>query len=402
MTPLLADVKVVDFSRIFAAPDSTQTLGDLGADVIKIEQPNDGDSCRQLGVTRQQLEALDGGASPSFLAFNRNKRSVVIDLSSTAGQEIARRLVADSDVVVNNFRPGTMERWGLDYESLRDANPRLIYCDFYAYGAVGPMAHVGANDLALQAHSGLMSITGEEGGPPVRAGSAIIDLHASLAIVAGILAALLHREKTGRGQRVETSLLRSSAHLMSYFYQDYWLTGHMHRRLGTANHLSVPNQMFPAVDGFVIIIAPTDEMWKRCASALDPSSLDLPAFEKADDRLRRRADVVAAMSAVTSRMTKAEIVDRLAAVKVNVSIVQDIGEAAQDPQLAAIGGVLEFEEEGGSRKYVAMPFHLSESPPLMRKRPPRLDEHTDEVLGEMGYGADSLEALRAQGVIGCR
>lgn len=190
----LEGMRIIDLTRVISGPFCTMLLGDLGADVIKIETPDRGDSARYLGVTSEELAAI-GGPSPSFRAFNRNKRSIALDLGSAAGRDVARRLVSEADILVNNFRPGTMERWGLGYEDLKEAHPRLIYCDFTAYGSEGPLSHIGANDLALQAHSGLMSITGEEGGGPVRAGAAIIDLHASLAIVSGVLAALYHRKK---------------------------------------------------------------------------------------------------------------------------------------------------------------------------------------------------------------
>lgn len=186
MQSVLEGYKVVDFSRIFADPDAAQTLGDLGADVIKVEDPASGDGCRSLGVTDPALF----GYSPAFQSFNRNKRSLTLDLTNPEAREIAARLIAEADVVINNFRPGTMERFGLDYEAMSGHNPGLVYCNFQAFGDRGPLAHLGANDLQLQAHSGLMSITGERGGAPVRAGSAIVDLHASMALVAAIMTAL--------------------------------------------------------------------------------------------------------------------------------------------------------------------------------------------------------------------
>jgi crotonobetainyl-CoA:carnitine CoA-transferase CaiB-like acyl-CoA transferase len=394
---VLAGIRVVDFSRIFAGPDSTQMMGDLGADVVKVEDPRGGDDCRYLGVTKEELEQI-GAPSPSFRSFNRNKRSITIDMGNKAGREAARRLLETADVAVNNFRPGTMERWGLGYEDLRAINPRLIYCDFHAYGPVGPLSHVGANDLALQAHSGLMHITGEEGGAPARAGSAIVDLHASLAIVSAVLAALFHRERTGKGQRVDTSLLLSSAHLMSYFYQDYWLTGRQHRRMGTANHLSVPNQAFPTKDGYVVIIAPSDEMWARLAEALDPAVLGVEKFRSSSERLRLRAEVVDTLSAVTRTMSKHDIHAALSRAKVNVSIVQDIGEATSDPQLAAVGGIFTDEESG--TRYVATPFRLHATPGRLQRTYPDLGEHTKEILQEAGFDPSDIERIRTTGGLG--
>jgi crotonobetainyl-CoA:carnitine CoA-transferase CaiB-like acyl-CoA transferase len=210
----LDGISVLDFSRVFAGPAATQVLGDLGADVIKVEEPKRGDEARYLGVTDDELQKF-GGVSPSFLALNRNKRSITIDLSSPAGRKAALQMAAKADVIVHNFRIGAMAKFGLGYEAIKAINPRTIYCEFTAYGREGPMAHIGANDLALQAHSGLLSVTGEPDRPPVRVGTAAIDLHGSLALVSAVLAALFHRERTGQGQLVETSLLMSSAHLLS-------------------------------------------------------------------------------------------------------------------------------------------------------------------------------------------
>ncbi|MEX0408266.1 CoA transferase [Aquibium sp. LZ166] len=389
MSEVLQGIRVLDLSRIFAGPDSAQMLGDLGADVIKVESPKGGDECRYLGVTKEELEKI-GAPSPSFRSFNRNKRSIVLDLATDTGRDAVRRLMLRSDVVLNNFRPGTMERWGIGYDDLCAEHPGMIYCDFHAYGPVGPLADIGANDLALQAHSGLMSITGEEGGPPARAGSAIVDLHASLAIVSGVLAALFHRERTGEGQRLDTSLLLSSAHLMSYFYQDYWLTGNEHKRMGTANHLSVPNQAFPANDGYVVIIAPSDEMWRRLAAALDPETLGVEAFRTASERLRLRKDVVEAISAVTRRLGKHEIHDKLSRAKVNVSIVNGIAEATEHPQLEAVGGIF---HHGDGERYVGTPFRLHKSPGRMSRGYPGLGEHSAEILSEAGFSEAEIEEL---------
>jgi len=193
---VLQDIRVLDLSRVFAGPAATQVLGDLGADVIKVEEPGRGDEARYFGVTKEMLEQ-HAGVSPSFVALNRNKRSITIDLRAEAGRRAVLRMVKGCDVVVHNFRPGAMKKFGLDYEALRAVRPDIILCEFSAYGDRGPLAHIGANDLALQAHSGLMSITGEPDRPPVRCGTSIVDLHASLALVIAMLAALMHRERTG-------------------------------------------------------------------------------------------------------------------------------------------------------------------------------------------------------------
>ncbi len=254
-------------------------------------------------------------------------------------------------------------------------------------------------DLALQAHSGMMSITGEADRPPVRCGTSVVDLHASLALVSAILAALFHRQRTGEGQRVETSLLRSSAHLMNYFYGEYWATGVVRGRMGTANHLSVPNQVFPAADGSVVIIAPSDVMWERMARALDPA-LDRPQWRTTVDRQRHRADVIEAISAVTRTMTCDALVERLGRERVNVAKVNDIGAAADDAQLAAIGGVIEMAAAGGRLKAVASPFALDGAPRAPDRPPPALAADQGPILADLGFSPAEVAALDADGAFG--
>ena len=399
MWTVLTGIRVLDLSRVFAGPAATQILGDLGADIIKVEEPGRGDEARHFGTSRESQEQHREG-SPSFLALNRNKRSITIDLASQAGLRAVRRMVKGCDVVVHNFRPGAMSKFGLAYEDLRAVRPDVIFCEFNSYGPTGPLSHIGANDLALQAHSGMMSITGEPDRPPVRCGTSVVDLHASLALVAAILAALLHRERTGEGQAVETSLLRSSAHLMNYFYGEYRDLGVVRGRMGTANHLSVPNQVFPAADGGVVIIAPSDDMWRRTAVALDAEKLDRPEWRMTVDRQLHREEIIAAISAITLKMTSDTLLDRLGAARVNVAKVNDIGKAADHPQLAAIGAVLELRMGGRTIKAVGSPFALKGVPIEPDRAPPKLGADTNEILSELGFEGDEIAALRNEGAFG--
>jgi crotonobetainyl-CoA:carnitine CoA-transferase CaiB-like acyl-CoA transferase len=398
MAGVLDGVRVLDFSRVFAGPAATQILGDLGAEVTKVEEPGGGDEARGFGVTVEVLERL--GASPSFLALNRNKRSIALDLKSPAGLALARRLAEAADVLVHNFRPGAMEKWGLGWEDLRAVNPRLIHCGFSAYGESGPLRDFGANDVALQAHSGLMHLTGEPDRPPVRVGTAGIDLHGSLGMVSAILAALLHRGKTGEGQKVTSSLLQSSAHLMSYFYTDWWLARTEHRRMGTANHLTVPNQVFPAADGDVVIIAPSDDMWGRLARALDAERLERPEYRTAMDRRTNRAPLLATLTEVTSALSCDEILRRLGAAKVNVARVHDVGQAADHPQLEAAGAVLHWQRDGHGERGVAPPFTLTATPVEVRRPPPLVGEHTAEILRDLGIPDEEIAQARQDGAFG--
>jgi crotonobetainyl-CoA:carnitine CoA-transferase CaiB-like acyl-CoA transferase len=398
VTGVLDGIRVVDFSRVFAGPAAAQVLGDLGAEVVKVEAPGHGDEARSLGLTEAGAPRL--GVSPCYLALNRNKRSIAIDLRAEAGRRVAHRLITRSDVVIHNFRPGAMQRWGLAYDAVRPANPGLVYCEFFSYGPNGPLSHIGANDLALQAHSGLMSLTGEPDRPPVRVGTAAIDLHGSLAMVSAILAALYHRERTGLGQRIETSLLLSSAHLMNYFYSEYWIDGVIRERMGTANHLSVPNQVFPTSDGSVVIIAPSDEMWRRCARALDAERLDRPEYATTADRQAQRKELIDMISSITRGLTSQDVIDRLGAGRVNVAKVHSVSEAADHPQLADSGGVTEFEYAGERVKAVASPFRLAETPAAIRYPPPGLDQHREAILAEYGIADAEAAALADEGAFG--
>lgn len=396
---ILKGIRVVDFSRVFAVPACAQFLGDLGADVIKVEEPRRGDEARYYGMTADELEAV-GGVSPSFHAFNRNKRSVAIDLRTAAGQKAAARLIKASDVLLHNFRVGTMEKFGLGHEAMLAANPRLIYGAFSAYGSRGDLAKVGANDLALQAHSGLLNLTGEPDRPPVRVGTAAIDLHAGISLSAGILAALFHRERTGQGQLVETSLLRGAAHLMSYFYTEYWMTGKERERMGTANHLSVPNQVFPSADGYVVIIAPSDQMWQRLAQTLDGEALDRPEFRTILLRQANREELVERLSEVTRTRSSDDLVIALGAVKVNVAKVNTIREAAEDPQLRAIGGVL--DAASGGHPSVAPPVDCAAASRVDALPVPALGVHTREVFAEIGVSSQDFAELARDGAFGDR
>jgi crotonobetainyl-CoA:carnitine CoA-transferase CaiB-like acyl-CoA transferase len=391
MQRVLEGIRVLDFSRVFAGPAATQVLGDMGADIVKLEPPG-GDEARYYGVSKDKLAEL-GGASPSFMALNRNKRSVEVDLRNAEAKQIVREIALKADVIVHNFRPGVMERLGFGYEELAPDNPGLVYAEFSAYGRTGPLSHVGANDLALQAHSGLISITGEPDRPPVRAGTAVIDLHGSLALVSAIFAALFHRTRTGRGQRVESSLLLSSAHLMSYFYTEYWVDKVVRKPMGTANHLSVPNQAFPAADGEVVIIASSDDLWNRMARELAPERLAVPQFAHVFDRRNNRLELIETLSDITRKLTCAELIDRLGRVKVVVAKVNSIGEAAESEQLAAIGGIIPLHVGNRVVPSVVSPMQLSETDIALDGPPPELGQHTIEVLEELGLDAERIAAL---------
>ncbi len=392
---ILEGIKVIDFSRVFAGPAATQLLGDLGADVIKIEARG-GDETRHYGKPPSADHAKADSAP--FNALNRNKRSIVIDLKSDSGRKVALQLVREADVVVHNFRPGVMERLGLGFDALKAINPALVYAEFTAYGDCGPLRDVGANDLALQAHSGLISITGAPGQDPVRCGTAVVDLHGSLALVVGILGALFHRTRTGTGQKVASSLLLSAAHLMSYFYTEYWEDGTERAPMGTANHLSVPNQAFPARDGQVVIIASTDPQWRRVSETLGDPRLKADRFATVLSRKANREVLVELISEITSSHSAQALVERLGAAKVTCSKVNSIGEAASCDQLAAIGGRLKLEGAHGIES-VAPPVQFGENPAPPISPPPAAGADTRSILAEAGFAEAEIAALLREGAV---
>jgi crotonobetainyl-CoA:carnitine CoA-transferase CaiB-like acyl-CoA transferase len=395
---VLDGVKVADFTRVFSGPAATQLLGDLGADVIKVEDLDRGDDARVFGIGDNSHHPLQG-ASAAFIALNRNKRSIGLDLKVPAAHDVALKLAMISDVLVHNFRPGVMERLGLGYNDIKSLNPRIIYCEISGFGSQGPLAKQGANDLALQAHSGLMSITGTEQGEVVRCGSAVIDLHCGMIATAAILGALLHRERTGEGQRVEASLLASSADLMAYFYGEYWLDGTIPKPMGSGNRLGVPNQAFPTTDGAVIIVANNDDMWRRIATALDPEHLDLPEFRPIAGRREQRARLIAMLNDITRQYSTQALLDVLGAAKVVASPLYDVAQAADHPQLAAIGGVAEVDIAGQPVKLITAPMRMEKTPPSFRRAPPAHGAHTAEVLRELGLSEADITALAQTGGI---
>lgn len=392
---LLDGLRVVDFTHIFAGPLATQTLGDMGAEVIKIERPG-GDAARRYG---QGVGEDDMGGA--FLALNRNKRSVAVDLSTEKGIALARRLILSADVVVQNFRLGLLERWGLDYETLSKDKPSLIYCSMNGFGHDGPLATKAANDLVVQAYSGLMSFTGEPDGDPVRCGTAISDFSAGLYTAIGILGAVAFRERTGHGQHVRTSMLESQVSLMNYFFADYWLKGIVPRPLGTANRLGIPNQAFRTQDGWIVISNANESMWRRCCEGLGkPELADDPRFATLAVRYENSQALVEAIQIITGTMTTAECLARLEAQGVSCAQLNTLDAVADDKQLASLGAFFDVPRgDGEQARVVATPLHYTATPLDVRHGVPSLGQHTREVLFELGCSDEELDDLTRSGVI---
>lgn len=390
--PLLENIRVVDFSRILAGPCATQILGDLGADVIKVEPPG-GEDSRVYG-------AAGGGVRPVFAAFNRNKRGIILDLKSAGGLEVARRLAGKADVLVHNYRLGVIEKLGLGYDQLKIINPGLVYCAISAFGGKGPKAEKPSVDLIAQAYAGLLSITGEPGREPVRVPVSIGDLTAGVYAALGIMSALLWRERHGVGQKVETSLLEALLSLVGVHLTQYLLSGVSPGPMGSQNGMGQPNQVFRVRDGRVAVAATNDRMFRRfCRGIGAPQLADDPRFATLAGRYQHRSELTEAISAVMAGLTVHQCIAGLEAEQVLCAPVHGLDEVASDPQVSALGSIVKVTFGDRDIPVVASPLHFSESGTGFLRSPPQLGEHSDQILTELGYGAAEVTSLRASGVV---
>ena len=384
-------ITILDLTVMTAGPVGTMLLGDLGADVIKIEEPATGDLARGLGT--QFVE----GESVQFLSQNRNKRSVRLDLKSEAGREVFLRLASKADVVVENFRPGTVDRLGIGYDAVRALNPRVIYASVSAFGQSGPYAGWPANDPIVQAVAGLMDMTGEADGRPVRVGAPLPDFGAAAMLAFGISAALLHRERHGEGQRIDTSLL--AATLFSTIPRDGEAvrSGRAPERLGSGHPTMVPYRNFAGSDGrYFFAAAFTAKFWQNLCHALDrPDLLADPRFVDNRARTANRESLDAILEDIFARKPAPYWVDRLATRDVPCALVQDYHTAlTEDPQVRHTGAVLHFEHPvAGAMTNIANPVNFHGTPAQVRRPPPVLGQHTREVLLENGFSDQDVDEL---------
>lgn len=407
MSGALSHIKVLDLSRILAGPWCTQTLADLGADVIKVERPGVGDDTRAWGPPWLP----DGDGQPTtdssyYASCNRNKRSITCNLASPEGQELVKKLAKDVDVVIENYKLGDLKRYGLDYESLKAVNPRLVYCSITGYGQSGPYADKPGYDFVFQGRGGIMSITGERddkpGGGPQKVGMALSDISTGMYSAIAICAALLHRERTGEGQYIDMSLLDCTVALGSNQAMSYLLTGAIPKRYGNAHPSVVPYQTFETADGHIIIAVGNDGQFKRYCEVLGLAHLaDDDRYRKAAGRIENRDVLIPILEEAMRKFPLAELVEKLEANDVPCGPINNYQQVFEDPQIQHRKRRQEtVRSDGAVIPVIASPVQLVSTPPTYRKAPPKLGEHTEEVLGEMlGMSAEDVAALRANKVI---
>lgn len=399
----LAGIRVLDLSRVLAGPWCTQILADLGADVVKVEVPGRGDDTRAWGPPF--LKGADGqdeiGTSAYYLAANRNKRSIAVDFTHPDGQALLRDLAREADIVVENFKVGGLAKYGLDWPSLRAIKPSLVYCSVTGFGQTGPYASRGGYDFVAQGMGGFMSVTGEEGGGPLRAGVAMADIGTGLYATISILAALRHAEATGEGQQIDISLLDTQIANLANQAMNWLVGGVDPGRMGNRHPTVVPYTLFKVSDGQIIIAIGNDGQFRSFARAMGVPELgDDPRFVTARARLINRDAIEAEVQRLVADQPGLPLIDRLVAAGVPCGPVNSIAQVFADPFVAARGTVHDFvRDDGVTIPSVAFPGKLSATPATMRRPPPRVGEDAAEVLRDW-LGRDDVEELRAAAVVG--
>ena len=399
----LSHLRILDLTRVLAGPWCTQTLADLGADVIKVERPGAGDDTREWGPPyARDAAGRDTTEAAYYLAVNRNKRSVTIDLAQPDGQALVRRLAAQSDVVVENYKVGQLAKYGLDDAALRRVKPDLIYCSVTGFGQTGPYAPRPGYDFIIQGIGGFMSVTGERdalaGGGPQKAGVAIADLFTGAHAAIAILAALAHRDRTGEGQHLDIALLDVQVAMMANMASNYLASGEAPRRWGNAHPNIVPYQVFQASDGWIVVATGNDGQWRRfVAAGGEPQLADDPRFATNPQRVRARDDLVPLLAAMVARQTKATWIAALEAASVPCGPINDLAEVFDDPQVRARGMRVDLPHpSAGTVSVPGSALKMSATPPDYRLPPPLLGEHTDSLLRER-LGLDDAELARLRG-----
>jgi formyl-CoA transferase len=403
----LSHIRVLDLSRVLAGPWCAQNLADLGAEVIKVERPKSGDDTRHWGppFAKDPL-GNDTSESAYYISINRNKKSITLDISTPEGQEIVRGLVEQSDVVIENYKVGQLAKYGLDYESLRAIKPNLIYCSITGFGQTGPYQHRAGYDFILQGMGGFMSITGEAdhlpGGGPQKAGVAIVDLFTGMYASSAILAAVIHRDRSGEGQYIDMALLDTQVAMLANISSNYLCSGVSPHRWGNAHPNVVPYQTFQTSDSWIIVAVGNDGQFRHFVKAGDRELLaDDPRFATNPARIEYRDALIPLLAAMVKEKTKVEWISLLESVGVPCGPINNLQEVFENEQVVARGIQLNVPHPtAGSMKLVASPMRLSKTPVTMRMPPPLLGEHTEEILSAtLHYTYEQIAQLRSKGII---
>jgi crotonobetainyl-CoA:carnitine CoA-transferase CaiB-like acyl-CoA transferase len=383
----LQGLRVIDVTQVMAGPYCTMLLADLGADVIKVEPPS-GDSTRRM-------PGAVGTDSPSFNAVNRGKRSLVVNLKTTEGAEMLRRLARTADILVENYRPGVMAALGLDYARLAALNPRLIYASISGYGQSGPMKHKGGFDLVAQGVSGIMSVTGEPGGAPMKSSIPLTDLGAALFALVGVLAALEHRHQTGEGQHIDTSLLDAGVGLSVWEATEYFSGRGVPERLGSAHRMSAPYQAFRCADGYITIGAANDRTFGRLCDVLGhPEWAQAQEFKTDGLRARHRVDLASKIESITSGSARSHWLTLFDANNIPCGPINDYAQVFDDPQVLARELVVDVDHPTlGPMRALGSPIKMSATPPDVSRRAPLLGEHSEDILREAGFSDTEIAEL---------
>ena len=395
MPSALENVKVVDLTRTLAGPFCTMMLGDMGADVVKIEEP-------ELGDETRSWTPFWNDVSTQFLSFNRNKRSLGVNLKDKEGVDAVLGLAAKADVMVESFRTGALDRMGLGYEAVRKVNPGIVYCSVSGYGRTGPLADKPGYDLIIQAYSGLMHLTGEPDGMPLRVGFSLVDLFTGMMAYGCIVTALRHRDNTGAGQWIDTSLLDGQVATMSYHATGYLASGNEPHRMGSGHPSLTPYQSFQTADGYFILGCANQGLWERMCRAIgQPELLKDPRFSNNTDRVEHRAECVEVLSEVFESKPTEHWVKVISDAGVPCGPINRVSQVLSDPQVQFRNMVVEIPHpEVPDLKVPGSPLNLTATPPTFRRHPPLLGQHNEEILTEAGYNQDQIRDMRERGVIG--